>query len=193
MNEFAFQRINATHQKKRSHIMNLQYPIGKYVAQDFSKKLKNEWLTDIKFLPNEIENAVATLDNQQIQTPYREGGWTIHQLVHHVADSHMHAYIRFKTGFSESNPSIMPYDEKVWADYTDVKNLPVDLSISLLYALHRRWQEFMAGLNEQDFQKTIYHPLNNQNTTLWHLLGFYAWHGKHHVAQITQLNDQMMW
>ncbi len=173
--------------------MNLQYPIGKYVTQDYSEKWKNKWLSDIKFLPNKMENAVANLDEQQLQTAYRDGGWTIHQLVHHVADSHMNGYIRFKNGYAAMTPTIMTYNEKIWADLNDVKTLSIDISITLLYALHRRWQEFILLFTEQDFQKTIFHPEYNKNMTLWYLLGLYAWHGKHHVAHITQLREKLRW
>jgi uncharacterized damage-inducible protein DinB len=173
--------------------MNLQYPIGKYVPQDYSEKLKNEWLSDIMLLPNQIETAVANLDAQQLQTPYRDGGWTVHQLVHHVADSHMNGYIRLKNGYAEMSPTIMIYDEKIWANLNDVKKLSIDISVTLLYSLHRRWQEFMICFTEQDFQKTVFHPEYNKKMTLWYLLGLYAWHGKHHVAHITQLKKRMMW
>ncbi len=173
--------------------MNLQYPIDKYFPRDYSVKLKNEWLSDIKLLPNKIENAIANLDEQQMQTAYRDGGWSVHQLVHHLADSHMNGYIRFKNGYAEMSPTVMTYEEKIWADFNDVKNLSVDISITLLYSLHRRWIEFILSFGEQDFQKTILHPEYNKNFTLWYLLGLYAWHGKHHVAHITQLRERMMW
>src|SRR5690348_7545684 len=117
---------------------DLRYPIGKYEPQPFSEKQKEQWLADIQFLPNAIEAAVNNLDEQQLQTPYREGGWTVHQLVHHVADSHMNAYVRFKLGYTEENPTIRPYEEKLWAQTTDVQNLPINVSITLLYALHQR-------------------------------------------------------
>jgi hypothetical protein len=170
-----------------------RYPIGKYVTQEYSEKLKEQWIADIKFLPNAMENAVYNLDEEQLQTPYRQDGWTVHQLVHHVADSHMNAYIRFKQGIAEDNPTIKPYDEKMWANFADVKNLPVNISVTLLYALHQRWYEFLISFTEKDWERTLFHPQYQKQFTLWHYLGLYAWHGRHHVAHITQLKERMDW
>lgn len=170
-----------------------RYPIGKYETQPFSEKLKEQWLADIQFLPNAIENAVHNLDEQQLQTPYREGGWTVHQLVHHVADSHMNGYIRFKLGFTESNPTIKPYEEKEWAQLADVKNLSINISITLLYAVHERWHEFLKFFTAKDWEKTLFHPEHQKEFTLWHFLGLYAWHSRHHVAHITALRDRKKW
>jgi len=172
---------------------DLRYPIGKYMPQPYSDELKQEWLANIKFLPNAIENAVQNLDEQQLQAPYREGGWTIHQLVHHVADSHMNAYLRFKQGYVEDNPTIKPYDEKIWANLTDVKNLPINISITLLFALHQRWYEFLSHFTEKDWQRTLFHPEHQKQFTLWHFLGMYAWHCRHHVAHITAVRERMKW
>ena len=165
----------------------LKFPIGKYEPKLFSESVKEEWLADIRFLPNALENAINNLDEQQLQTPYRIGGWTVHQVVHHVADSHINAYMRFKLGYTEENPSIKPYDEKLWANLADVENLPVNVSITLLYALHQRWYEFLKHLTESDYQKTVYHPEHQKQFILWQLLGLYAWHGRHHVGHITTL------
>lgn len=170
-----------------------RYPIGKYQSQPFSEDLKEQWLADIKFLPNAIENAVHNLDQQQLQTPYREGGWTIHQLVHHVADSHINAYIRFKLGYTEENPTIKPYEEKEWANTADAQNLPINVSITLLYALHQRWYEFLRSFTEKDWQKTVFHPEHKKQFTLWHFLGMYAWHSRHHVAHINALRERKGW
>jgi cell wall-associated NlpC family hydrolase len=172
---------------------DLRYPIGKYQPQEFSEEKKEEWLGDIKFLPNAIEHAINNLDEQQLQTPYREGGWTVHQLVHHVADSHMNAYIRFKLGFTEENPTIRPYDEKLWAQTSDVQNLPVNISITLLYSLHQRWYEFLRNFSEADWKKTVVHPEHQKQLSLWHFLGLYAWHSRHHTAHIMALRERMGW
>src|ERR1700755_2092769 len=125
---------------------DLRYPIGKYVPQPFSTKQKDEWLTDIKFLPQALENAILNLDEAQLFTPYREGGWTVQQVVHHVADSHMNGYIRHKLALTEDNPTIKPYEEKLWADLSDVETIPVNISITLLYALHTRWYTAISDL-----------------------------------------------
>lgn len=172
---------------------DLQYPIGKYEPQPYSEKQREQWLADIKFLPNALEAAITNLDEQQLHTPYREGGWTVHQLVHHVADSHINAYIRFKLGYTEDSPTIKPYEQDLWVKTADVQDLPVNVSITLLFALHRRWHEFLKNFSEADFNKTIYHPEYNQRQTLWYLLGSYAWHGRHHVAHINGLRQRMGW
>lgn len=172
---------------------DLRYPIGKYVPSAFAEDLKMKYLADIRFLPHAIEQAIQNLDEQQLQTPYREGGWTIHQVVHHVADSHMNAYIRFKQGYAEDNPTIRPYDENIWVNMADVKNLPVNVSITLLYALHQRWHEFLSHLTDKEWQRTIFHPEYRDKFTLWYLLGSYAWHGRHHTAHITSLRTRKGW
>jgi hypothetical protein len=172
---------------------DLRYPIGKYEPQPYSEKLKEQWLADIQFLPNALESAVQNLDEAQLQTPYREDGWTVHQLVHHVADSHINAYVRFKLGYTEENPTIRPYEEKLWAGTSDVHHLPVNTSITLLYALHQRWYEFLKSFTEADWNKTVYHPEHQKQFTLWVLLGMYAWHGRHHTAHILRLRERRGW
>lgn len=172
---------------------DVRYPIGKYEIMPFSEALKQEWLADIKFLPNLLEAAIANLDEHQLQTPYRDGGWTVHQLVHHIADSHMNAYIRFKLGFTETTPTIKPYDENAWVLTADVENLPVNLSVTLLFALHQRWHEFLKHFTDAAWERTVYHPEQRKEFTLWQLFGMYAWHGRHHVAHITTLRDRMRW
>lgn len=170
-----------------------RYPIGKFEPKTFSEEQKKEWLADIKFLPVLLENAVLNLDERQLQTPYREGGWTMHQLVHHVADSHMNAYIRFKLGYTEENPTIKPYEEALWATTTDVENLPINISITILHALHQRWYEFLRHLTDADWERTVFHPEQQKELSLWTLLGIYAWHSKHHVAHITALRERKGW
>lgn len=172
---------------------DLRYPIGHYEPQDYSEDLKAQWLADIKFLPQLLEQATANLDEFQLQTPYREGGWTVHQLVHHVADSHMNAYCRFKLGYTEETPTIRPYEEKLWAITADAEHLPINISITLLHALHARWHEFLNHFAPADWQRTVYHPGHGKEFTLWALLGMYAWHGRHHAAHITGLRERMGW
>ncbi len=150
-------------------------------------------MNDIKFLPQLLENAILNLDEHQLQTPYREGGWTVWQLVHHIADSHINAYCRFKLTLTEANPTIRPYEEKLWAELDDVKKLPVNISVTLLYALHTRWYEAIRNLPDERWQLTLVHPAHNKTMTLWYLLGNYAWHGKHHVAHITSLRERNKW
>jgi len=172
---------------------DLRYPIGKYETQPYSDKLKEDWLNDIKFLPQSLENAMLNLDEAQLKTPYREGGWTVKQVIHHVADSHVNAYCRFRLGLTEDKPTIRPYDEQRWAELGDVEQLPPNVSVTLLYALHTRWYTLLKSLTAADWNREIIHPEHNKTMTLWFLLGMYAWHGKHHVAHITSLRERNGW
>jgi hypothetical protein len=173
---------------------NLKFPIGEYVLQPFSVVQLKEWLLDIKYLPKHLENAVLNLDAAQLDTVYRQDGWMVKQVVHHVADSHMNAYIRFKIGLTEKEPTIRPYDEVEWAELKDSHDLPVNISLTLLHALHSRWYYVLTHVTQEDLQhKTVYHPGSKTTYTLWDLLGMYAWHGKHHVAHITSFRERMGW
>ncbi|MEJ7626783.1 MAG: YfiT family bacillithiol transferase [Ferruginibacter sp.] len=172
---------------------SLQYPIGKYVEQPFTDSQLREWLSDIQTLPMQIEQSISDLDESQLETPYREGGWTVKQLVHHVADSHMNSYIRFKLGLTEVKPAIKTYDEKEWAKMQDTKNLPINISITLLHALHLRWIEILRNMTEGDFKKEVYHPEHKTHMSLWYLLGMYAWHSRHHTAHIRGLREREGW
>lgn len=170
-----------------------RYPIGKYQPQPFSEQQLKDWLNDIKFLPTTLEQAVQDLDEHQFNTPYRDGGWKIKQLIHHIADSHINAYMRFKLGITEDAPQIKPYLEKLWAETGDVYNTPPNISITLLHALHARWYEAMKDFKKEDWDRTIYHPEHKREITLWHLLGMYSWHGRHHVAHITTARTNNNW
>jgi uncharacterized damage-inducible protein DinB len=177
---------------------DLRYPIGKFEDQDFAKGVfdpgvKRIHLQAIKDCPSLLEHAVSNLDADALNTSYRPGGWTIKQVIHHVADSHMNAYIRFKLALTENNPTIKPYDEAAWAELSDTQNLPINMSLTLLHALHLRWVELMNNMDEKDWQKTIHHPEHKRDISLWNLLKTYAWHGKHHVAHITSLRERMGW
>jgi uncharacterized damage-inducible protein DinB len=170
-----------------------RYPIGKFEPQAYSEKLKEQWLADIRFLPNALEHAISNLDEAQLQTPYRDGGWTVHQLVHHVADSHINAYVRFKLGYTEPGATIRPYEENAWVKTADVVTLPVNISVTLLYALHQRWTVFLESFTDEDWNKTVFHPEHKKEFTLWHFLGMYSWHGRHHTAHITALREREGW
>src|ERR1700733_10111743 len=147
--------------------IDLRYPIGKASEQPFAGKsydeeIKNSLLRDIESCPGALEYAILNLDEHQLNTPYREGGWTVKQVVHHVADSHMNAYMRFKLGLTEDNPVIKPYDEAAWANLSDTQNLPVNISLTLLHALHLRWIEVLKKMTEEDWQRTVIHPEHKQ-------------------------------
>ena len=170
-----------------------KYPIGKYEAQPFSESQKKNLIADIQFLPNELEQAIENLDEAQLHTPYRDGGWTVHQLVHHIADSHMNSFIRFKLALTEDNPTIKPYDENAWSEMADVQKEPINVSITLIYALHKRWLTLLQNMSDADFEKTLFNPQRRGQLTLWEMLGIYAWHGKHHVAHIKTLKENKGW
>jgi hypothetical protein len=171
-----------------------RYPIGKFEAQPYSDELKRNWINDIRFLPNDIELAIQSFDEYQLDMPYREGGWTVKQLVHHIADSHMNAFIRFKLALTEDNPTIKPYEEAEWAKLPDTFNVPVNVSVTLLHALHRRWTVINENISEEQFQnRSVFHPEHQKQMSLWHLLGMYAWHSRHHLAHIKNLKEQKGW
>ena len=172
--------------------MDPRYPIGKYEPKPYSQQQKEQWLNDLKFLPTDLEMAVTNLDEFQLDTPYREGGWTVKQLVHHVADSHSNAYIRFKLGLTEDNPPVKPYNEKEWALLNDVQTVPINVSFTWLHAMHQRWVASIRDLTDEQWQRTVLHP-QHKEISLWFLLGMYAWHGKHHTAHITSLREQNNW
>lgn len=173
--------------------MDPRYPIGQYEQQPYSEDQKQQWLNDIKFLPQTLENSVQNLDEAQLESPYRDGGWTVKQVVHHVADSHVNAYCRFRLGLTEKNPVIRPYDEKSWAELNDVRTVPINMSFTLLHALHARLYATIKDLTEEQWKRTVVHPEHNKTFTLWYLLGSYAWHGRHHVAHITTLREAKGW
>jgi uncharacterized damage-inducible protein DinB len=140
-----------------------------------------------------LEYAVLNLNDDQLHVPYREGGWTINEIVNHVADSHMNAFIRFKLGLTEDNPVIKPYDQEAWSKTADVRGVPINMSVTLLHSLHHRWYELLKSLEDSQWQRTVYHPEQKREMSLWELLAIYSWHGKHHVAHITGLREQMGW
>ena len=172
---------------------DLSYPIGRFVPQPYSDKELKERLMAIMFLPKELENAIQNLDEYQIETPYRPDGWTVKQLINHIADSHMNAFIRFKLGLTEENPTIKTYNQDAWVNLNDTKIVPINVSITLVHALHARWAALLNGISSADLERTVFHPEQKKEITLWHMLGLYAWHGKHHVAHITTLRANKGW
>ncbi len=176
----------------------LHYPIGKEEEQkeyksEFSEALKIQLLQDIKVLPTNLEYAIQNLDAEQLETPYRPGGWTVKQLIHHIADSHINAYTRFKLGITEDNPIIKPYDQDAWSKLSDTEKLPINISLTLLHALHVRWNQLLEDLTEDQWKRTIYHPERNISISLWNLLKSYSWHSRHHTAHIIKLRERMKW
>lgn len=169
---------------------NLSYPIGEFDLANFTSREAN--LQTIRELPSKVAAAVEGLSDEQLDTPYRPGGWTVRQTVHHIADSHMNSQIRFKLALTEdSPPTIKPYYEERWAELGDSK-LPVDVSLRLIDAVHTRWVALLESLSEADFASIFIHP----ETGAWTLdeaLALYAWHSLHHTAHITRLRERMAW
>lgn len=170
-----------------------RYPIGPFSpVLPGTPQLRDAAVADIAALPASIRAAVAELTDSQLDTPYRDGGWTVRQVVHHVADSHMNGFIRVKLALTEDNPTIKPYDENRWALLADMR-LPVSVSLGLLDALHARWVEMCRGMSSADFDRTFFHPEHAESMTLDRHLQNYAWHSRHHVAHITGLRARLGW
>jgi DinB superfamily len=172
---------------------DLSFPIGKYIEQPFSESQLKEWLLDIETLPKALEYAIINLDAIQLEVPYRPDGWNSRQVVHHVADSHMNAFIRFKLGLTEDNPTIKPYNQDAWVLLSDVENIPINVSLTLLHAVHARMHEVLKNIKAGEWNRIVIHPEHGRQMTLWYLLGSYAWHGKHHTAHINKLREREGW
>jgi hypothetical protein len=171
-----------------------RYPIGPYVAaESFTAETRREAISTIAALPAHLRAAVAGLEEEQLDTPYREGGWTARQVVHHVADSHLNAYCRHKLAWAEERPAIRPYDESVWATSDEARTAPVEVSLALLDALHRRWVAFLRGLPAEAFAREFFHPEAKRWMSLDWSVGMYAWHGRHHAAHVGHLRATRGW
>ena len=170
----------------------LRYPIGKFKpALTTTSESRSEHIAVLRELPDRLSQAVDALDEGQLDTPYREGGWTVRQVVHHVADSHLNSYVRFKLALTEEEPTIKPYDEGAWAMLPDSRS-PVDVSLTLTWALHERWVALLESMHEKDFQKKFVHPERGVQD-LATALALYDWHSRHHTAHITSLRERMGW
>lgn len=170
-----------------------RYPIGKFQPpEQFTAAGRNEFIEAVAAVPAALRAAVKGLNDSQLDTPYRDGGWTVRQLVHHLPDSHMNAFIRFKLALTEEAPAIKTYEEKLWADLPDVKGTPIEVSLTMLDALHSRWVVLLRAMMESDFARAFTHP-EWGHITLDRTLALYAWHGRHHVAHITELRKAKGW
>jgi uncharacterized damage-inducible protein DinB len=171
---------------------DLRYPIGRADTKTpLAAGERAQRIDAIAAAPAQLRQAVSGLSDAQLDTPYRPGGWTVRQTVHHLADSHMNAFVRLRLGLTEDNPTIKPYDERAWSELPDMR-LPIDVSLRLLDALHERFVHLLRAMPESSFQRTIFHPENGP-MTLDALLGMYAWHGRHHTAHITGLRQRQGW
>jgi len=171
---------------------DFRYPIGRFTPPTSSEPaMLAEQISSLRLLPGNIQTAVSGLSHSQLDTPYREGGWTVRQLIHHIADSHANAYVRTKLALTEDWPTIKTYDEAAWARLAD-SNLPIDGSIAIISALHERWVDLLESLSEADFHRGYNHPeLGRQE--LSSVLALYSWHSRHHTAHITSLRKRMCW
>jgi uncharacterized damage-inducible protein DinB len=173
---------------------DLRYPIGPFTyPRSLTDADRTACISRIAGAPVKLRAAVRGLSDEQLDTPYRPGGWTVRQVVHHVPDSHINAYTRFHLALTEPGPVIRPYDEQRWAELPDARSAPVDISLGLLEALHVRWVLLLQHLGAGDWSRTYVHPEERRELTLNHLLALYAWHGEHHVAHITALRTRMGW
>ena len=175
----------------------LKYPVGPCSYRPSANaEERRAWIDELAACPANLRAAVAGLDARQLDTPYRSGGWTVRQVVHHVPDSHLNAYVRFKLALTEDTPVIKPYDEAAWAKLADTAATPIEVSLDLLERLHTRWVVLLEAMTETDFARRFHHPESGTMSPAMSLdtyLSGYAWHSRHHVAHITRLRSRMGW
>ncbi len=172
---------------------DLRYPVGKFSYSDpLTEEQKQICLEDIAQAPATLRAAVKGLSEKQLDTPYRPDGWTVRQVAHHVPDSHLNAYVRFKLALTEDDPTIKPYAEDRWAQLADTQATPVEVSLALMDSLHDRWTRLLRSLQPEDWKRTFRHP-ELGSVTLEKNLALYAWHGRHHVAHVTALRERNGW
>jgi hypothetical protein len=172
---------------------DLRFPIGKFSwPANISAAEREDYISRIASTPARLRTALSGLSGEQLDTPYRDGGWTLRQVAHHVPDSHMNSYVRFKLALTEDNPAIKPYDEAAWALLTDSVDTPVETSLLLLDCLHQRWVTLLRGMTEAHWKKTFRHPELGP-VSLEQSLALYAWHGDHHIAHVTALRSRRAW
>jgi uncharacterized damage-inducible protein DinB len=173
--------------------MDPRYPIGKFaMPAQVTLERRQSAIEEIASTPAKLRAAVKGLSNSQLDTPYREGGWTVRQVVHHVPDSHLNAYVRLKLALTEDKPTIKPYNEAAWAELADAKSAPIESSQTLLDSVHERWDLLWRSLKPEDFGRVLVHPEHGERTVDW-LVFVYEWHGRHHTAHITELRKQKGW
>lgn len=172
---------------------DLRYPIGPYQApKEITSDTRAQWIREIEILPENLRRAVYGLNDVQLDTPYRPGGWTVRQVVHHYADSHLNSYTRFRWAVTEDVPTIKTYNEADWAELADAKTAPIELSLGLLDGLHARWALLLRSFGDREYARRMQHPEWGEIRVDW-LLGQYAWHCRHHVAHITALRERQGW
>ena len=176
------------------NIEQLKYPIGKFQKpSSITKEQLDGYIVTIAGLPAKLRKETENLGDAQLDTPYREGGWTLRQVVHHLADSHLNSFTRFKLTLTEDKPTIKPYEEARWAEWPDAKNAPVTSSLQLLEGLHARWVILMRSMSADQFKRTFVHPEHGRIMILDEVAALYAWHCEHHLAHITELKERKGW
>ena len=172
----------------------LKFPIGKHEKPaSITPELMEQYISKIAAFPSKLKKEVVHLTDEQLDTPYRPDGWTIRQVVHHCADSHMNALIRFKLSLTEDIPVIKPYHEEIWAELADSKTMEIAPSIILLEGLHARWVQLLCSLSPSDLERSFIHPAHGNKVLLNENTSIYAWHGEHHLAHITELKKRQNW
>ncbi len=170
-----------------------RYPIGQFKHEGpVTDEDLERWIRQIEALPGQMRQAVTGLTDEQLDTPYRPGGWTLRQVVHHVPDSHLNCYIRFKWALTEPEPTIKPYEEQLWAELADYRVVPIATSLDFLELLHIKWVFLLRALSREQLSRRFVHPESGSNELAWHV-GSYAWHGRHHLAHITSTVERQGW
>lgn len=173
---------------------SLKYPIGHFVKPPLiTDEIVRGWILDIEVFPKRLKEAVVHLSDEQLDTVYRLGGWTIRQVVHHCADSHMNSFIRFKLALTEETPTIKPYYEERWAELIDAKEFPISSSLQILEGVHSRWCALLRSISAKEFARTFVHPQQEKIFRIDENIGLYAWHCNHHLAHILELKKRNKW
>ncbi len=176
------------------NLEELRYPIGTFnCPEEISASLIAEWIGVLETFPERLETLVKNLANHQLETPYRAGGWTVRQVIHHIADSHHHSYTRFKWALSEENPLIKAYEEKEWSSLLDARTAPITISLNYIKALHAKLVFVLKGLTKDQYDLCYVHPVGNKKISVAENIGKYAWHGNHHLAHIQNLMEHEGW
>ena len=163
----------------------IQYPLGRMpIYEDISMDMIKGWVKTINTLPSKVKTLLTSNDSSFEKAKYRKDGWTVRQLIHHIADSHMNAYIRFKLGLTEETPTIKPYHQDLWAELNDTKKTPIESSIKILEGIHDRWVNLLKAMKEEDFKREVFHPEQQKKLTLGQLAGMYDWHSRHHLEHL---------
>lgn len=172
----------------------LRYPTGRFEQpEQYDPARRKGWLQALAALPTWLDVIVQNLDAAQLETPYRPGGWTMNQVIHHLADSHMNAFVRLKLALTEDNPTVKPYEEALWAETPEIGAVPVNVSITFLHALHRRWTDLLERIPDEAWERTYFHPEDRNEVSIWQMTAKYAWHGRHHMEQLRGLRVREGW